>query len=72
MYKASLAFNSYAFSSTYITNAAYFQMQGMDWEDVSAKEMLGSQFSSGQGASFIASKVNEIPGAPKKGASCGA
>ena len=72
MYKASLAFNSYAFSSTYINTAAYFQMQGIDWSEISPKNILGSQFSSGQGASFISKEVGEIPGAPKKGASCGA
>jgi len=72
MYEAALAFNSYAFSSTYINAAAYYGQKGEIWADVDAKTVLGQGFSSGQGAAFIAKAVGEIPGAPKKGASCGA
>jgi len=72
MYQAALAFNSYAFTSTHITTAAYLEQQGTSWQDTTAKEILSSTYSSGQGASTIASAVGDIPGAPQKGASCGA
>lgn len=71
MYQAALAFNSYAFANTYITAAADFVNKGISWAEVRPKEVLGQAFSSGQGASVVAKEVGEIPGAPKRGASCG-
>jgi hypothetical protein len=72
IYEAALAFNSYAFENTYITTAAYLAKQGIGWEEVSAYELLGPQYSSGQGAANISQLVGEVPGAPKAGGSCGA
>ena len=72
MYKAALVFNSYAFDSTYISTAAYYSQQGTSWADVDAKTVLDQGFSGAQGAAFIAKAVGEIPGAPERGASCGA
>ena len=71
MYQAALAFNSYAFADTYINAAAYLVKQGKSWGEVEPKELLGANWSSGQGANFVAKSVGEIPGAPKRGASCG-
>ena len=72
MYQAALAFNSYAFSNTYVTLAAYFSAQEITWADVPAQEALGAEYSSAQGARQIASEVGEIAGTPGQGASCGA
>ena len=71
MYEAALAFNSYAFADTYINAAAYLIKQGRAFEEAGPKELLGANWSSGQGANFVAKSVGEIPGAPKRGASCG-
>lgn len=71
MYQAALAFNSYAFADTYINAAAYLIKQGKSWDEVEAKELLVANWSSGQGANFVAKSVGEIPGAPKRGGSCG-
>jgi hypothetical protein len=70
MYQAALAFNSYAFPSTYITLAAYFAGQDTDWADVSPVIALGPNYSSGQGFQRIAAVVGPIPGAPAQGGSC--
>jgi len=72
MYEASLAFNSYAFESTYINIAAHFDQEGVSWNSVDPAEVLSAGFSSGSGAAEIAQRVGDIPGAPKRGASCGA
>jgi hypothetical protein len=71
MYEAALAFNSYAFADTYINAVAYLIKQGRNWDEVEPKELLGANWSSGQGANFVAKSVGEIPGAPKRGGSCG-
>lgn len=67
MYDAALAFNSYAFSNNYVTLAAFFDAQGVDWADVDAATVLGPQFSSAQGAQLVASQVGTIPGTPNRG-----
>lgn len=72
MYQAALAFNSYAFTNSYVTAAAYLQQQGSSWSATSAKDILSATYSSGQAAATIAQQVGEIPGAPQRGASCGA
>lgn len=71
MYQAAVAFNSYAFADTYINAAAYLIKQGKSWDEAEAKELLGANWSSGQGANFVAKSVGEIPGVPQRGASCG-
>lgn len=71
LYQAALSFNAYAFSDTYIALAAYFAMQDIPWTDVSAQEVLGAEYSGGQGARRIAAAVGLIPGAPGQGGSCG-
>ncbi|MBZ0308269.1 MAG: hypothetical protein K8I82_19550 [Anaerolineae bacterium] len=70
LYQAALAFNSYAFANTYITIAAYFAMQGTDWQAVDPQRVLGYEFSSGQGAQWVAAQVGQIQGIPGQGGSC--
>lgn len=70
MVDAALAFNSYAFPDTYITLAAYFAGQGIDWSETEPAVVLDSEYSSGQGARRIAAQVGPIPGSPNQGGSC--
>lgn len=73
IYRNVLALNSYWFSETYLTTATYFARQGIAWEKVDAKEVLGAKYSSGQGAQEIAAKVGPLPYQPKRsGGGCGA
>ncbi len=57
MYKTALIVNSYWFTDTYATIAAYMQSKGVAWDAVSPKEMLGADYSSGAGFRNIQSKV---------------
>ena len=57
MYKTAFAVNSYWFPETYLTIAAYMQQKRIAWKDVSPKEMLGADYSSGSGYAKIYSKV---------------
>ena len=70
LYQAALTFNSYAFSSTYLTLAVYFEGQGTAWLRVDAATVLGLDYSSAQGAKRIAAQVGPIPGAPSSGGGC--
>ena len=72
LYQAALAFNAYAFSDSYIVLAAYFAAQDISWSEVSAREVLGPEYSSLQGAQRIAAAIGPIPGTPERGGSCGA
>lgn len=72
LYQAALAFNTYAFSDTYISLAGYFVLQDIPWADINAREVLGPSYSGIQGARRIAAAVGPIPGAPGQGGSCGA
>ena len=71
MYEAGVTFNSYAFADTYINAAASLEKKGTTWSEADPKLVLGYDYSSGQGAGLIAQEVGEIPGVPKRGASCG-
>ena len=57
MWKTALVVNSYWFPDTYITIATYMENNGVEWEDVDAKEVLGANYSSGSGYANIASQV---------------
>lgn len=61
IYKAVLGFNSFWFPQTYIALAAYFEKQGISWDEVDAKKVLGQEFSSGQGAARISQEVGRLP-----------
>jgi hypothetical protein len=60
MYKAALAVNSYWFPDTYLTIATYMKNKGVEWKDVNPQEMLGANYSSGQGYAKIASQVAPV------------
>jgi hypothetical protein len=72
IYKNVLKLNSFWFGNTYLTTATYFARQGIDWKDVDAKLVLGSEFSSGNGAAQIAQKVGPLPYTQTSGGGCGA
>lgn len=73
IYKASLAFNSYWFSQTYIDLAYYFQTkENTTWDKVDPKRVLGAQYSSATGYRSIKENLEPIPGQPLQGAGCGA
>jgi len=72
IYKEVLKLNSFWFPDTYLTTATYFARQGIDWEDVSAKEILGEAYSSARGAADVYAKVGPLPFAGGAGGSCGA
>lgn len=57
IYKAALAVNSYWFPDTYLTIAAFMKNKGVEWQNVNPQEMLGANYSSGQGYAKIASQV---------------
>lgn len=60
MYDIALKVNSYWFPETYVTIASYFEGQGVDWENVNAREVLGYNYSSGAGYRDVLSKINPV------------
>ena len=73
MYKAALAVNSLWFPDTYKTIKVYMKNKGVEWKDVNPQEMLGANYSSGQGFAQIASQVIQPVSAPapKQQSGCG-
>jgi hypothetical protein len=57
MYRMALAVNSYWFPDTYLTIAEYLKKKGMAWNKVSAREILGFDYSSASGYKKIVSQV---------------
>lgn len=72
IYRFILGFNSFWFADSYLTTATYFARQGIPWDQVDAKEVLGERYSSSQGARDISNKVGPLPNRPSSGGSCGA
>jgi len=72
IYKNILYLNSFWFPQNYLIAATYFARQGVSWDKVDAKEVLGQNFSSGQGAAEVAKKVGPLPYGGQAGGSCGA
>ncbi len=70
MYKIALAVNSYWFPDTYLTIARYMQNNGIDWNSVSPKSILGESYSSAQGYARIQSLVIPEPSTQSQGG-CG-
>ena len=70
MYKIALAVNSYWFPDTYLTIARYMQNNGIDWNSVSPKTILGASYSSAQGYARIQSLVAPEPSTQSQGG-CG-
>lgn len=74
IYKKALVLNSYWFPQTYAEVAMYMlAKKGVTWEKVDAKEMLGANFSSGQGYVKISKELQDEGLIPKVqgGGSCG-
>lgn len=69
MYRVALIVNSYWFPDTYLTIAKYFQDQGIEWNKIDAKEILGADYSSGSGYQNILSKTKPLN--TGGGGSCG-
>ena len=69
MYRVALIVNSYWFPDTYLTIAKYFQNRGVEWENVDAKEVLSSAYSSALGYQQILSEVE--PPKSRGGGGCG-
>ncbi|MFZ2202026.1 MAG: hypothetical protein WAV56_01375 [Microgenomates group bacterium] len=73
IYQAALAFNSVWFGQTYMDLAYYFKTkQGLDWDKVDPKTVLGQQYSSAQGYQNIKKEIEGAPQQPKSGGGCGA
>src|SRR3989344_1371009 len=69
MWKAALVVNSYWFPDTYITIASYMNNGRVDWKNVNPQEILGANYSSGEGYPKIAAQV---PAQPRRGGNgCG-
>ena len=74
IYKKALVLNSYWFPQTYAEVAMYMiAKKGVTWDKVDAKEMLGANFSSGQGYSKVSQELQNEGLLPKVqgGGSCG-
>lgn len=69
MYKTALVINSYWFPDTYLTIAEYFKNKNVSWDKISAKEVLGSDFSGASGYRKILSQVESSEN--KGGGGCG-
>lgn len=72
IYKNLLVLSSYWFPQNYLTAATYFARQGIKWEDIDAKLVLGQEYSSAQGAMALSGKVGPLPYGGQAGGSCGA
>lgn len=59
MYKAALTVNSYWFPDTYITIAKYMKDNGVAWDSVSPREILGAEYSSASGYSQVSAKTGQ-------------
>lgn len=69
MYEVALQVNAYWFPDTYLTIAQYFANKGVAWSDVDPREVLGFDYSSGQGYARVLQELE--PTQFSGGASCG-
>ena len=72
IYKKILGFNSFWFPDSYLTIASYFMRQGIAWDKVDAKEVLGFPYSSSTGASKIMQITGPLPFKTNFAGGCGA
>lgn len=70
IYRNILELNSFWFPDSYLTAAVYFDRQGVSWDKVDAKEVLGKDFSSATGAQRLQSIVGPLPGRTVNAGSC--
>lgn len=83
MYETALRVNSYWFPDTYLSIAEYLGNQGIAWDTIDPKEILGVQYSSASGYGQVLRHVEEKrenggsscgveePAAPRKQSGCG-
>lgn len=71
IYKNILKLNSFWFPDNYLSIAIYFDREGVSWDKVDAKKVLGKEYSSATGASNVSKQVGPLPG-QSSGGSCGA
>ncbi|HEY4473786.1 MAG: hypothetical protein A3D67_01170 [Candidatus Lloydbacteria bacterium RIFCSPHIGHO2_02_FULL_51_22] len=71
MYQAALAVNSYWFPDTYLAIAQHFENRGTNWSEVSAKEVLGSAYSSASGYQRIRAEIETPQIQDGGGGGCG-
>lgn len=69
MYKYALAVNSYWFPGTYLNIAKYMAKQGVTWDKVDPKQVLGNTYSSASGSKQILSQIE--PAQIKSAGGCG-
>jgi len=69
LYQMALVLNSYWFPGNYLTVGKYMKNQSTPWEQVSAKEVLGYNFSSLTGYQRVLSQIT--PSERQGGGSCG-
>lgn len=69
MYRAALAVNSYCFPDTYLTLAKYFAKKDIPWEEVDARAVLGSSYSSSAGYRRILTEIQPVE--QRGGGGCG-
>ncbi|OGY58549.1 MAG: hypothetical protein A3H06_01450 [Candidatus Colwellbacteria bacterium RIFCSPLOWO2_12_FULL_44_13] len=69
MYRVALAVNSLWFPDTYRTIAQFLAEQGISWDEIDAKKVLGFAYSSASGFQSIAAQVTTLPS--NQGGSCG-
>ncbi|MBI5412271.1 hypothetical protein HZA43_03820 [Candidatus Peregrinibacteria bacterium] len=60
MFHAALAVNSYWFPDTYVTITKFFAKQGVAWDKVSPREVLGANYSSSSGYRQILQQVKPV------------
>lgn len=71
MYDVALKVNTLWFPQTYIDLATYFKEQGQDWNEVDARLVLGSEYSSAQGYQATRQKIVSLPKPQQGGGGCG-
>lgn len=68
IYRAALQVNSFWFPDAYLTIAQYLETKGVSWNEISPKEILGSNYSSASGYYKILSQIK--PPARNSGNKC--
>lgn len=74
IYKKALVLNSYWFPQTYMELATYFKIKkGIPWNQVDPKEILGNNYSSGQGSRVVNKELQDANLIPQVqgGGGCG-
>ncbi|MEK7661978.1 MAG: hypothetical protein AAB355_00540 [Patescibacteria group bacterium] len=70
MWKAALSANSFWFPDAYLTIAAYLKGKSVDWRSVDARKILGDDYSSSSGYTWVVSQIVK-PEQENGGKGCG-